>query len=337
LVNNDWRTFCGFAIEFFFAFGECLVGVLALFIKDWWKLQLVISVPIVIFFIYWLYVPESPRWLAAQGRQDEAEKILRKAAKFNGKVFPDDLLKLPQKNSQGSEQLAVGSTAEMSIVDLFRRPVLRRRTIIVMYQWLVTAMVYYGLALNATNLGGNVYLNFILVQIVDWPSLLCCILLFDPWGRKLCTSLGFFIGGFGSIASGLVADVEGLETLTVVFALIGKFGAAACFAIVFVYGAELFPTDLRNSGIGLSSAAGRIGSILAPFISSLGADSQILPMSIFGGLSVVAGLLTLLLPETYGENLPTTLDEAENFGSDQPLCFVPCVVRRRKTQTGASE
>ena len=63
--------------------------------------------------------------------------------------------------------------------------------------------------------------------------------------------------------------VPDLETATVVFALIGKFGAGGVFSIVFVYGAELFPTDVRNTGIGMSSAAGRIGSILAPFIAGL--------------------------------------------------------------------
>ena len=60
-----------------------------------------------------------------------------------------------------------------------------------------------------------------------------------------------------------------MEVLTVSMAVLGKYGASATFAIVFQYGAELFPTDLRNSGIGMSSAAGRVGSIIAPFIISL--------------------------------------------------------------------
>ena len=79
----------------------------------------------------------------------------------------------------------------------------------------VTAMVYFGLAMNSTNLGGNVYLDFILVQLVDWPSIILCIVVLDPWGRKFCSSLWFLLAGVGSIASGLCSGTEGgLDTDT---------------------------------------------------------------------------------------------------------------------------
>ena len=38
------------------------------------------------------------------------------------------------------------------------------------------------------------------------------------------------------------------------------------------------------------------------------------PMVIFGVCAVLAGLLTLLLPETFGQKLPETIEETENFG-----------------------
>ena len=52
--------------------------------------------------------------------------------------------------------------------------------------------------------------------------------------------------------------------LQLTLALIGKFGAAACFTIVFVYTAEMFPTEIRSTAIGCSSLCGRIGGMLAP-------------------------------------------------------------------------
>ncbi|XP_037093854.1 organic cation transporter protein-like isoform X1 [Pollicipes pollicipes] len=206
-VSNDVRTFCGFAIHFFFPLGESIVGVLAMYIKDWRDLQLFIALPVFIFLSYWLFVPESARWLAAEGRFKEAEAVLRTAAKYNGTEFPEHLVKSTD-SSAGSVETPAVQPPSMSVLDLFRSPTLRWKTSIILYQWFVCAMVYYGLGLNATRLGSSVYVNFILVQIIEVPAAFCCILLLDPWGRKLILSLSFVLGGLGSIASGVVSGLE---------------------------------------------------------------------------------------------------------------------------------
>jgi MFS family permease len=46
--------------------------------------------------------------------------------------------------------------------------------------------------------------------------------------------------------------------------VLGKFGAAASFTIVFVYTAEMFPTEIRSTAVGSSSTCARVGGILAP-------------------------------------------------------------------------
>ena len=53
------------------------------------------------------------------------------------------------------------------------------------------------------------------------------------------------------------------------FAFIGKFGVAGTFGIVYIYACELFPTPVRGIGVGISSAAGRVGGIIAPLINTL--------------------------------------------------------------------
>ena len=55
-----------------------------------------------------------------------------------------------------------------------------------------------------------------------------------------------------------------LLSFQITLSLIGKFGATASFAIVFVYTAEMFPTEIRSTAVGASSLCGRVGGIIAP-------------------------------------------------------------------------
>ena len=56
---------------------------------------------------------------------------------------------------------------------------------------------------------------------------------------------------------------------TTVLAMLGKIGAAAAFLVVYVHTAELFPTEVRNAGMGSSSCMARIGGMIAPYIADL--------------------------------------------------------------------
>ena len=99
-----------------------------------------------------------------------------------------------------------------------------------------------------------------------------------------------------------------------VFSNIGKFGLTATFAIVYLYAAELFPTVLRSSGLGSSSMFARLGSIFAPIIGGyLGEINSVIPIVIFASMAIMAGFLSLLLPETHGKVLPNTVEECKHF------------------------
>ncbi len=47
----------------------------------------------------------------------------------------------------------------------------------------------------------------------------------------------------------------------------GKFGAAAAFAIIYLYTGELHPTEIRSTAVGLCSTMARFGGIAAPQVS----------------------------------------------------------------------
>ncbi|NXW15579.1 S22AD protein, partial [Circaetus pectoralis] len=90
---------------------------------------------------------------------------------------------------------------------------------------------------------------------------------------------------------------------TTVLAVLGKFAASASFSTSYVYSAELFPTVVRQTGVGLCSMSARLAGIMAPLTRLLGRYHRAVPMAVFGSAPVVGGLLCLLLPETRGTDL----------------------------------
>ena len=66
-----------------------------------------------------------------------------------------------------------------------------------------------------------------------------------------------------------VFSITALKWITVVLANIGKFGISAAFAVIYVWSAELFPTMVRNSGVGSSSMMARVGAMVSPYIADL--------------------------------------------------------------------
>ena len=95
--------------------------------------------------------------------------------------------------------------------------------------------------------------------------------------------------------------------------LIGKFGASASFAIVYVYTAEMFPTVIRNQAVGTCSLVARIGGITSLLLDLLKVYWLPAPVFIMGVVATTAGAFAVFFPETLGEKLPETMDEAFRF------------------------
>ncbi|XP_061177668.1 organic cation transporter protein-like [Saccostrea echinata] len=314
LVGPGKRLFAGVVNEIFFAVGLVLLAGVAYALRDWFWIELSLSIPTVVFISFWCILPESPRWLLSKGRIDEAEEVLRKAAKVNNvtlpeKLFDDDVMKKPE-------------TA--ALWNLFTSRVLLFRTLIIFFNWMVVSMTYYGLSLNTGNLGGDFYVNFLISGVVEFPAYGLCLILLDRWGRKKCHCTSMLLGGIACLCTIFTISFGGKEFqwLTTTLAMIGKLGSAAAFAVIYVFSAELYPTVVRNAGMGASSCCARIGGILAPYVADSGVliggqFGQAVPLVIFGGASVLAGLLSLKLPETLDESLPETIDDGIAFGTPE--------------------
>lgn len=78
---------------------------------------------------------------------------------------------------------------------------------------------------------------------------------------------------------------------------------------LYLFTGELFPTTVRNAGVGASLMFSRIGSMVAPLIIAMHDISPFLPLAVLGSGAVLETFLILLLPETKGMPLPETLED----------------------------
>ncbi|XP_062941505.1 organic cation/carnitine transporter 2 [Cynocephalus volans] len=286
----------------FYAFGYMVLPLFAYFIRDWRMLLLALTVPGVLCVVLWWFIPESPRWLISQGRFKEAEVIIRKAAKINGIVAPSTIF-----DPSELQDLSSKKKQSHSILDLLRTWNIRVVTIMSIILWMTISVGYFGLSLDTPNLHGDIYVNCFLSAVVEIPAYVLAWLLLQHVPRRYSMATALFLGGSVLLFVQLVPpDLYYLATILV---MVGKFGITAAFSMVYVYTAELYPTVVRNMGVGVSSTASRLGSILSPYFIYLGAYDRFLPYILMGSLTILTAILTLFLPESFGTPLPDTIDQ----------------------------
>ncbi|KAJ8276710.1 hypothetical protein COCON_G00084620 [Conger conger] len=127
-----------------FAFGCMMIPLMAFFIRDWRMLLIAINVPGVFYFPLWRLIPESPRWLLSQGRVEEAEAILRGAAKKNRVTAPEVIFQ-PLQVEHKREKLS-----RHNIRDLVKSKNIRWITIMLSFVWSTISIGYYALSLNTS-------------------------------------------------------------------------------------------------------------------------------------------------------------------------------------------
>merc|ERR1719322_309551 len=331
-VGFKYTMLIGIVIEIPFALGEVLLGIEAIYIRDWYTLQLVAYLPWAILLGLWFIIPESPRWLIAVGDYEKAITVINKMEKVNNATVPKELLDLTAASEAKQEYQEVEPINEEkpTFKSLFVPSKMALRTINMFYQWFAVTMCYYGLTFASTSLGGDPHTNYLLGVAIEIPADIFCILVMDCWGRRPILSFCQAIAGVSCIIAGLLFDEikenESLVPAQIFFSLVGKFMATANFAIIYVYTAELYPTIIRNSAIGSCSSIARVGAILALVLQLLSAYYLPAPMLIMGVTALIAGCLALYFPETVGNRLPETMEEAIHIGeNNSSRGFLTCV------------
>ncbi|KAL0994547.1 hypothetical protein UPYG_G00123810 [Umbra pygmaea] len=288
------------------AIGYMLMPAVAFFIRGWrWLLMPMTGFGLIYIPLWWL-IPESPRWLLSQGRVEEAEAILREAAKKNRVTAPEVIFtpseledSLAMKDKRHTILNVIGSCNILSI------------TILCSLLWIIISCGYYALILNTSNLHGNPYFNCFLSGVAEVPAYFIALLLLRYCSRHFCQSSTLLLGGAVILVISLVP--KDLQGVAIFLEMVGKFGITAAFCVVYTMTSELLPTVVRNMAMGTCSMAARIGTIISPFIIYLGSYNKYLPYILIGSMAVLGSLICLILPESYGKVLPETISQMQHI------------------------
>ena len=242
------------------------------------------------------FLKESPRWLLANGKPDEAKEVLEFLAKKNGRLtferLPD--LKEPEK------------TENVNVSAIFPHKKLKVRLMCMAFVFACNGLIYYGISLNVGNLAGSIYMNNFLSGLVEIPSHIAAQIAVDIIGRRTTLMSLMGLSGLGAFISGFSKGKQ-----RIFFALVGRFGISGSFNVVYLYTTELFPTIVRSAALGSCSMIGRIGSISAPQVLFLRVISPELPSIVLALFALLAVLTCTLVPETHGLVLEESLEGAE--------------------------
>ncbi|XP_053418166.1 solute carrier family 22 member 12 isoform X2 [Nycticebus coucang] len=292
-----------------FSFGQVLMTAVAYGVRDWTLLQLLISAPFFLCFVYSWWLAESARWLLTTGRLERGLHELQRVAAINGKRAAGDTLTTEVLLSAMQEDLSTNQ-APSSLGSLLRTPGLRLRTCLSTLCWFAFGFTFYGIAMDTQGLGSNIFLLQGLMGVADIPAKIGSLLLLGCLGRRPLQAVSLMLSGLCILGNGLVPHELGALRSALVILGLGCMGTA--FTCITIYCGELFPTVLRMRAVGLGQMAARGGACLGPLVRLLGTHRPALPLLIYGSVPVLIGLAALLLPETRNLPLPDTIEDLQS-------------------------
>ena len=237
-----------------------VVGILVAFFSNWllvdtgvnnWRwMLLVMAAPAVLLFFSLFLVPESPRWLVARHRNEEALKVLQKTS---GSEFAQAELKEIEDTLKNKEVSTYRDLLAPKI-----RPLLFIGIILAVFQQItgINTIMYYAPKIFA-NVGQSNDLALLQTIAIGGTNLIFTLLamvLIDRSGRKMLILIGS--AGMTLMLAGLsilffLKLTSGIFVLVLILGYIAFF-AASLGPALWVVAAELFPNRLRSKGMSIA-------------------------------------------------------------------------------------
>jgi MFS transporter, putative metabolite:H+ symporter len=264
-----------------------LVGVFVVPILGWQWMFVFGGLPVLLAWPMVRILPESPRWLAGRGRDDDADRVL---ARLEAIVSMQGAIPLPP--------IPTGVTPAIPAVGRFRdlfSGFYRQRTLSLWVLWFCTYGITYAMTGWLPSIMRTVYhesvgqanLYGFSLNIVGLAVLLTAVFTIDRIGRKVAFTGGFLLAAIPLLIAAFTPNLSalGLAILAVLaFGLMGMIPGS-----LGMYTAENYPNHLRALGNGATSVSQRFSSVISPYLVGV-----ILPSYGVGGVYGMFALFAIV-------------------------------------------
>jgi MFS family permease len=264
----------------------------------------VTAIPACFFCVLMLLVPESPRWLAKNGRPQAAHRVL---TRIGGQAHAD-------RELAGIEETLAGEVRRVDFRELFQPRMLTVLvlgvTLAVLQQWCgINVIFYYATEIfkKAGYAVSEALLNIVLIGAVNLIFTVIALFSVDRFGRRILMIIGFAGLAMLHTLIGLMSyrQIQGLPVLVLTLAAIGCYGLSLA-PITWVVLSEIFPNRIRGAALSISVIALWAACFILTFTFPLLRDHLGLAGTFWIYAAIcAAGLVFVLfrLPETKGKSL----------------------------------
>ena len=290
------------------------IPVLSYYLKNFRYMQLATGLTGFAVIPFLAVIEESPKWLLAKHRLEEAEQSIRRILKRNRRTIPcmkDVMAKLA---ARAESENAMKST-NLGYLDLLRVPILRRNISYLGILWFCHSFVTYYVALNAHRLPGNPHLNFAISTLAEFPSAFVGMYLLRKCRRRESQFYNF--GTSAVIFAGVFFLDDEYRWTKVIGSFIVRFFVYVHGFVMWTNVHEINPTPARSVGFAVTMMFGRTAAMMAPFLKDFGdwTHKSVICVT-FVVLTAIGVFCVTKLPETLDKRLPDTIDDVEQLLKD---------------------